>query len=290
MKQIAIGLILLCASVQANADDVPTFPARLIGHAELPAQSFTRPPADAPPYFNMSGRFTGAELREEQINSIFGARTGIYRPFAGQALQGFSGLRYLGENRVLVVSDNGFGAKSNSADALLMVHILHLQWDTGRVMPEDTVFLSDPYRLVPFPILNEASDHRYLTGFDFDFESIQHVGDSYWLGDEFGPWLVETNRNGEVLQVHPTNPGDALIQSPDNMLVRSPNPGAALPPTVTVPRSGGFEGMALDQSGTILYPILEKPLRDATGEPETVNGAPVVLLLEFDTTTNTWND
>lgn len=33
---------------------------------------------------------------------------------------------------------------------------------------------------------------------DFDVESIQPVGDSVWIGDEFGPYLIEVSVNGRV--------------------------------------------------------------------------------------------
>ena len=50
-----------------------------------------------------------------------------------------------------------------------------------------TVFVHDPDRKVPFLIVNEGTDKRYLTGADLDIESMQLVGDLVWFGDEFGP-------------------------------------------------------------------------------------------------------
>lgn len=61
------------------------------------------------------------------------------------------------------------------------------------------MFLSDPNKKVPFVIVNEGTGRRLLTGSDFDPESIQPIGDSVWIGEEFGPYLVEFNINtGEV--------------------------------------------------------------------------------------------
>jgi len=44
------------------------------------------------------------------------------------------------------------------------------------------VFLHDPDFKVPFRISWDATDSRYLTGADFDLESIQRFEDSIWIG------------------------------------------------------------------------------------------------------------
>ena len=206
-------------------------------------------------------------------------------------MQGFSGIRSLGDDRFLVLTDNGFGAKANSADALLMFHELRVDWAAGEVVDRRTTFLSDPDRVVPFPIVAEATETRYLTGADFDLESIQPVGDGYWLGDEFGPWLIEVDGDGVVRRVVATAPDGRLHLSPDNAAARAPNPGDALPEDVIAMRSGGYEGMALGQDGTTLYPLLEKPVWDAaTGAPMQIGGRPVLSLFEFDSRTASWSD
>jgi len=51
----------------------------------------------------------------------------------------------------------------------------------------NTVFLHDPDRKVPFRIVHEGSDKRYLTGSDFDLEGFQLIQGKFWIGDEFGP-------------------------------------------------------------------------------------------------------
>jgi hypothetical protein len=290
----SLGLGLLAAAalgLPTQAAEPVAFDAVLKAHAQLPAQSFLVPPADAPRMFGQSGRFTAKGARVEATYGIHDDDTGLSRPFPGQPLQGFSGIRSLGAGRFLVLTDNGFGSKANSADVLLMFNILTVDWKTGRVGVEKTVTLSDPNRIVPFPIVTEASDSRYLTGADFDIESLQPVGDGYWLGDEFGPWLLQLDGEGRVLRVRATEPGGALIQGPDNAFVPTPNPGAALADTVIAMRSGGYEGMALGADGATLYPLLEKPVFDAkTKGPEMVSGKPVLRLFEFDTKANTWGD
>ncbi len=270
------------------AADPQSFTATLRAHAVLPAQSFVPAPPDAPALFAMSGRFTGG-ARTESLYALRNPATGLARPFPAMALQGFSGIRSLGDDRFLMLTDNGFGSKANSADALLMFSVLRADWEAGRLVPERTVFLSDPDRVVPFPIATEATQTRYLTGADFDPESIQPVGDGYWIGDEFGPWLLEVDGAGAVRQVIATAPGGDLIRSPDNAFVAAPDPGADLPADVVAPRSGGFEGMALSADGRTLHPLLEKPLFDpATGGPETIDGRLVLRMFEFDALTGEW--
>ena len=101
--------------------------------------------------------------------------TGLALPFEGQPVQGFSGMKAAGDGTYWTLSDNGFGSKLNSTDAMLMLHHVRFDWDAGTVERMETVFLSDPDSVVPFPIVNEASATRYLTGGDFDVESIQPV-------------------------------------------------------------------------------------------------------------------
>ena len=182
----SMALALLSTAVQA---DPIAFDATLKAHAQLPAQTFVPVPADAPYGLSISGRFTSGK-RVETPYGWTNPASGIAMPFPGQPVQGMSGVRSLGDDRFLFLTDNGFGNKANSSDAMLMFNIMQMDWDKGTVTLEHTVFLSDPDRVVPFPIVTEHSDTRYLTGADFDPESIQPVGDHYWIGDEFGPWLI----------------------------------------------------------------------------------------------------
>ena len=132
------------------------YSATLTEHAQLPAQTFLAPPADAPAMFNVSGRFTGG-ARVEQLYGIFDETTGLARPFPGQPLQGFSGIRSLGDDRFLVLTDNGFGNKMNSADVLLMFNTMHVEWDSGRVMPWGKAFWAKPYTIEGEPYLLSAN-------------------------------------------------------------------------------------------------------------------------------------
>jgi len=209
--------------------------------------------------------------------------TGIRLPFLGQPLQGLSGFAMdrADDGSIWVLTDNGFGAKLNSGDAALFFHRMTPDFATGSVTVAETVFLRDPDRRVPFRIANEATEARYLTGGDFDPESIQIVNGEVWIGEEFGPFLIRATTDGVILGVYPTEVDGTLVRSPDAPALRVPaQPGKDF----TVPRSGGFEGMAL-QSGTgLLWAMLEKPLLTAEGKPE---GA-FLRVMAFDPAAQRW--
>lgn len=263
------------------------FPATLVGHALVPAHRMIVPPADAPPGFAVSGRFTGpGGTRTEAIGSL-PQRTGITLPFVGQPLQGFSGIKPVGDGSYWVLTDNGFGTKRNSPDALLFISRVTPDWQGGGVAVHQHVFLSDPNRLVPFRIENEHTRERYLTGADFDPESIQPVADGFWIGEEFGPFLFHVDRQGRVTGVYPTLSGGQEVRSPDHPALQlGPDPTRAVP--YAVQRSGGYEGMAMSPDGASLYALLEKPMFDAAGKPETADGRRFLRIFEFSTARRAW--
>ena len=274
-------LTLAIVSFAPLASAQPKFPAVLEGHAILPAMTLVPPPADAPPELQISGRYaTPSPMRVDAPEIAMGISalsdkaaprpTGIKLPFKGQPVQGLSGIRNLKDGTFLTLTDNGFGSKANSPDAMLMFHIIKPDWKAGTIERVSTTFLHDPDRKVPFRIVNENTPKRYLTGSDFDLESIQPVGDALWFGDEFGPFLIKTDRSGKVLAVFQTQIDGKVARSPDNPWVTMPGaPGAV---TFEVRRSKGFEGMAQSPDGKTLYPLLEGPL---TGEA-------FLRVLEFD--------
>ncbi len=142
-------------------------------------------------------------------------------------MQGFSGIKAMEDGTFWWLSDNGFGSKANSSDAMLMLHHIRLNWDAGKVEPVETVFLSDPDKKAPFPIVMEGAEQRYLTGADFDVESIQPVSDGFWVGEEFGPYLLKFTRDGKLTDVIATKVGETDVKSPDNpTLVVPANPAA----------------------------------------------------------------
>src|SRR5262249_49185456 len=161
---------------------------------------------DAPPELQISGRYaTGNPQRVDEPESAMGMSalsdkaaprpTGIKLPFKGQPVQGLSGIKVQPGGTYLTLTDNGFGSKANSTDAMLMFHVIKPDWQSGKIERVSTSFLHDPDRKVPFRIVNENTPRRYLTGADFDIESIQPIGDALWFGDELGPFLVKTDKS-----------------------------------------------------------------------------------------------
>ena len=296
--RLAAALAMAATAMSASAQTEVT--AVLAGHAALSTFTTVEAPKAAGPFFETAGKFNAANRqRTEVLNSIEGVtfvgdakyprKSGGTLPIKGQSVQGFSGIVSLGNAEFLALTDNGFGSKLNSQDALLMVHNVKADWAKGEVTRLKTTFLHDPDRKVPFAIQNEATAERFLTGIDFDPESIQVVGDEWWIGDEFGPYVLRVTPQGKVLGVVETVVGGKSYRSPDHyMNGRLPNyPGDA---SFEARRSGGFEPMAKSLDGKTLYPMLEWPLWDAsTKAQESRNGKPYTRILELDAASKTYS-
>lgn len=274
MTKTALLLASAIAWPMANAalaEEV--FPATLAGHALIPAMSLIAPPADAPTDAQVNGKFTGA-ARNDVAGSVMGDTgashgkrpTGISLPFEGQPLQGISGfaMNRAEDGAIYALTDNGFGSKANSPDALLYFHRLSPDFAAGTVAVQATTFLSDPDRKVPFRIGYEGTDERYLTGSDFDIESIQIAGGTVWLGDEFGPYIINATMDGKVIAVYPTMVGETQLKGPDTAGISALSVAGT---DWTVQRSGGYEGMALQPDTGLLWAMPEKPLLGADGKP-----------------------
>jgi hypothetical protein len=282
-RRLAVSFIALAAVTSAATS--ASWAAELVGRAVLPAATFAPGPT--------SGQFITPA-------------NGISVPFANkQPVQGFSGVMpgpVPGTYDFLL--DNGFGAKNNSADSLLRVFSLRPDFKTGKVVPvnrtsgRDSKFdRSDwfitlhgikgqdrtgftpvfqdadyPNGAGNIPVDKQIASQRLLTGSDFDVEGVVRAKDgSYYFGDEFGPFIIHTDRNGKLLKTLPatlpnltgigTNP---LIQSPDYPTTAA---GSALP-GVSGPfnsqSSGGFEGFTINPDGTKIYTLLEKALTGDT--------------------------
>lgn len=283
-------LALLACSAAAPALSEEAFPATLAGHAVLPAFTLVTPPVDAPRDLWVSGKFIGKGRNdapmtvEGDVGKAYGGhKTGISLPFIGQPVQGMSGLAMNrdADGGWFALTDNGFGSKINSPDAMLFFHRMQPDFGTGRVTRQDTVFLRDPDRKVPFRIANEGTDSRYLTGADFDPESIQFLNGELWIGDEFGPFVLRVARDGRVLSVHHTVLEGEALAGPDTPGVVVPaQPGTDF----RVQRSGGYEGMALQPGTNLLWAMLEKPLLGDDGQSE----GDFLRVMTFDTGAGDW--
>jgi hypothetical protein len=273
------------------------FDATLVGHAILPANTIIKAPENAPEHLQTSGKFTTPDrLRATGLGTVPGKDgvrlTGLSLPFDGQPVQGFSGIRAVGDGTYWSLSDNGFGNKLNSTDAVLMLHHIRFDWDKGTVERIQTIFLTDPDRKAPFPITLEGADNRFLTGADFDVESIQPVADGFWIGDEFGPYLIKVDKDGKLVTVVDTLVEGNPVKSPDHpTLTLQANP--ALPtPKFNIKRSGGFEGLAQSPDGSKLYGLLEGALFGEDGKmehsAEQKEGERSLRIIEFDTAKGEW--
>ncbi|MBD2081042.1 esterase-like activity of phytase family protein [Leptolyngbya sp. FACHB-17] len=163
----------------------------LKGFASLPADTFAEGPDSGK---DISGN----------------GRTGS---FPGQPVQGFSAVQFASSNSFWFMSDNGFGRKENSSDFQLRVYELQPNFREGEagdgsVQILNYLQLNDPDQKIPFSIVNQTQSDRQLTGADFDIESFAIGADkTLWFGDEFGPFLLNTDATGKVL--------DAPIPTPN---------------------------------------------------------------------------
>ncbi|MDW9413325.1 esterase-like activity of phytase family protein [Sinorhizobium meliloti] len=292
-KSILAAMALTLLASSAALAEEKAFPARLEAHAILPANTIIAAPADAADYLKTSGKFSTADRkRAAELGSVAGKDgvrpTGLSLPFNGQPMQGFSGIKAMEDGTFWSLSDNGFGNKLNSTDAMLMLHHLKIDWDAGRVEALKTLFLSDPERKTPFPIVMEGSATRYLTGGDFDVESIQPVADGFWVGEEFGPYILKFDLNGKLTDVIATVVDGKPVLSPDNPALTLQADPSKKAPDFNLKRSGGYEGLALSKDGSKLYGLLEGPIWADSESVEEAEGRPALRIVELDAGSKAW--
>jgi hypothetical protein len=264
----------LCAAFGAQAANT------LTGFALLDANTFAPGPT--------SGQFTTPA-------------NGIVPPYLDkQPVQGFSAvLSGPTAGSYYVMPDNGFGTQGNSADALLRMYAVNPDFRTatggsGLVRPVDYlggavqsafntstyITLRDPDNKLGFGIVAAAATYpnssiavdptiragRLLTGADLDIESVRKdKNGSLWFGEEFGPFLVKTDATGKVLKHEVALPNTLAIGS--NPLVQSPqNPYLVGGVGNNLRGSNGFEGMAINAAGDMLYTLLEGALIPDTNQ------------------------
>ncbi len=228
----------------SSGPEVRAAHTELLGRSILPAETYR--PGTAPSGFFQTGV------------------TAVPRPYPAQPVQGFSATHRDADGTYLVMTDNGFGTKDNSPDSELVVNRIKPDTATGRTSFLGTEFvLSDPQHHVGWPIWRDGAcaaaptlpagytcptPDRILTGWDFDPESMVVAPDgTFWFGDEFGPFLLHTDRRGRLLDAPVPTPG---VKAPQN-------PTLAPGETANLASSRGFEGMATSPNGRHLYPMLE---------------------------------
>ena len=275
MKRTAPTLTLLVAALIATGACAQ---GTLSGWALMPANTFSDGPT--------SGQFAGS-----------GAGGNALPLIDKQPVQGLSAvLAGPTAGSFLVMTDNGFGAKTNSADALLRMYAVQPNWRTaaggaGTVSAvgfndgsaqsgfnvSTRIQLSDPDRKLGFAIQADYTNYynnaanplvdpsiragRLLTGADFDTESVRKdKNGNFWFGDEFGPFLVKADATGKVLKQEVSLPG---VMSPQNPYLGGNTPN--------LPQSGGFEGMAINPAGDRLFTLLEGTVAGDTAKTLRIN-------------------
>ncbi|MBO3086383.1 esterase-like activity of phytase family protein [Cellulomonas fengjieae] len=174
-------------------------------------------------------------------------------PFPGQVVPGFSGMVDAGDGTFWGLTDNGFGSKANSADFLLRLYRVTPDWQTarggaGQIQVGEFISLRDPDRRIDFPIVNDATPDRLLTGADLDVESVVRAKDgTFWIGEEFGPFLLHVDASGKLLAPPVPFVGGKSPQNPYLEPGETPN----------IRASRGFEALASSRDGRLLYPITE---------------------------------
>lgn len=117
----------------------------------------------------------------------------------------------------------------------------------------------------PPPACGTDPAGRLLTGFDFDPESVQIGADgTFWIGEEFGPFLLHADQQGRLLEAPIGAPGVVSPQNPTLDVL------AGMRPTVAASR--GFEGLAISPNRRTLWAMTE----GAVGEddPQTLRIRP----------------
>ena len=280
MRHTMLAMSILLATSAANADDAIF---RLSGWAEIPS-TFLQPGP-------VSGQFQTFAGGATSLN-------GVTPPYAGQPIPGFSGmLPAPAPGSFIALPDNGYGAQGNSADFVIGFYEVTPYFKTkgdgttsrGHVTVNSFTPFSDPKGLLDatyiingpvytrttyYPTSALAVDPtikngKRLTGADFDVESIVRMDDgSYWIGEEFGPYLLHFSAEGELLRAPIRHPVLRAPQNPQNATLGAAN----------LPSSRGFESMARNGDGGKLYVTTEASINS---EPD----KRLLEIYEFDTAT-----
>ena len=226
--------------LDANGQIIPEVKTDLLGRAFLPASTFAVGPT--------SGQFLALN-NDGTIGTV--NSNGLPVPFDGQPVQGFSAiLPGPKSGTYLVMVDNGFGAKANSADSLLRFYAVEPDFASGKVFPVnlqtgarlesfnneslfqlndrngilkdfqtivadlDTYPNSEKVKAGGIAVDPSIKQGRLLTGADFDLESFRRAPDgTYWFGEEFGPFLLHTDANGTLLEAPISTPNASTLNT-----------------------------------------------------------------------------
>jgi hypothetical protein len=248
-----------------------------------PAKPVPPPPPPPPPAVELIGLIVmpADAFRAGPPSGQFddeGRRSAAPR-FEAQPVQGVSSIKPAATAGAWwALSDNGFGGKWNSSDYRLCIYLFDVRPRTeagadSRNALQAIIELSDPAKFFPWRLADENSEERLLTGLDADPESLVTMPDeSFWIGDEFGPWLMHFSVDGELLA--------PPVELPDNL--RSVDHPLAIT-RADIPRlahSRGLEAMDVAGDNQTLVSILEGTVGGDT--PKTLR------VLRYDTSAGKW--
>ncbi|HEV7605763.1 MAG TPA: esterase-like activity of phytase family protein [Steroidobacteraceae bacterium] len=299
--KMAAALVAACSLAGASFAQAPT-PAKPASAAKKPAVSSKKlkpkpgtatakkpvkpvipPPPPPPPAVELIGIIVmpADAMRAGPPSGQFDGegRRGAAPRFEAQPVQGVSSIKPGGTAGLWwALSDNGFGGKWNSSDYRLCIYLFDIRPRTeagtdSRNALQAVIELSDPARFFPWRLANESDPERLLTGLDADPESLVTMPDeSFWIGDEFGPWLMHFSVDGDLLAPPVELPDN--VRSADHPLV------IAHADTAKLPHSRGLEAMDLAADNKTLVSILEGTV---TGD------APKTLRVQrYDTSAGKW--
>lgn len=271
-RTVLAGSILIIASAAVASDSL----FYLTGWAEIP--STYRHPGP------VSGQFTTPA-------------NGVTPPYDGQPIPGFSGMiPATTPGHFIGLPDNGYGAQGNSADFTIGFYDVTPLFKTrgngttsrGPVAVNGFTHFSDPDSLLdasyitdgpvyarslyystgtPIPVDPSIQSGHWLTGADFDVESIARMNDgTFWVGEEFGPYLLHFDAQGHLMRPPVRHPVLRAPQNPQNATLGPAN----------LASSRGFESMTRNSDGTKLYVTTESSINS---EPD----KRLLLIYEFDT-------
>lgn len=274
------------AKPEAAAPKPATTPAKkkpAAATAKKPVKPKPPPPPPPPPAVELIGlvvmppdAFRGGPPAGQFDGE--GRRTAAPR-FDSQPVQGVSSIKPgPTAGAWWALSDNGFGSKWNSSDYLLSIYLFDVRPRTqlgtdSRTALQAVIELSDPAKFFPWRLTDESSPGRLLTGADADPESLVAMpDDTFWIGEEFGPWLMHFSVDGELLS--------APVELPDSIYSSDHPLALAGSATAKVAHSRGFEAMDLAGDSKTLVVMLEAPI---AGDP-----AKQVRVYRYDTAAARW--
>ena len=299
---LAAALVAACLLASVSQAQAPT-PAKPTTSTSKPAPSTSKPkpkpvanakkkktarpappaPPPPPPAVELIGLIVMPPdvMRAGPPSGAFDGegRRGAAARFDAQPVQGVSSIKPGGTAGAWwALSDNGFGGKWNSSDYRLCLYLFDVRPRTepggdSRNALQAVIELSDPAKFFPWRLAEENSPERLLTGLDADPESLVTMPDeTFWIGDEMGPWLMHFSIDGELLA--------PPVELPDNVRSSDHPLAIAHADIPRLPHSRGLEAMDLAGDNKTLVSILEG----------TVGGdAPRMLrVLRYDTSAGKW--